>query len=139
MSIILVLMLSWFLNRKKETVRVCFNERCFLAEVARTESQRIKGLMFRKSLAKDKAMLFVFENPSIHNFWMKNCRIPLDIIWLDEDFRVAGISPNNQPCALSGDCPRIWGVLAKYALEINAGLAAEIGISQGSHFSLQNH
>ena len=93
--------------------------------------------MFRDSMAEDKAMLFVFEKPGVYNFWMKNCKIPLDIIWLDENYKVVAISPNNQPCG-AGDCPSILGVFAKYVLEINAGLASKIGLSEGDFLTPQN-
>ncbi len=135
--LIIVFMCFWFLKNKMKIVKICFNEHCFLAEVAKTKAQRMKGLMFRENLPSDKAMFFVFEQPSVHNFWMKNCKIPLDIIWLDENYKVVAISPNNQPCG-KGDCPSIQpSVLAKYVLEINAGLASQSGFSEGSYFSLQ--
>lgn len=142
-------MVLWFLKNKMEIAKVCFDEHCFLAEVAKTKAQRTKGLMFRENLAQDRAMLFVFENTGVHNFWMKNCKIPLDIVWLDENYRVVAISPNNQPCGKE-ECPSISpasgrlrrpmageaGVLAKYVLEISAGLASQIGLEEGSYFSV---
>ncbi|MDD5433132.1 MAG: DUF192 domain-containing protein [Candidatus Pacebacteria bacterium] len=118
-----------------ETTKVCYGEHCFIAETAKTQAQRVRGLMFRKSLAKDRAMFFVFDSPGVHNFWMKNCLIPLDIIFLDENYKVVAIKPNNQPCQEGEECLSINpNVLAKYVLEINAGLASQIGLVVGSQF-----
>ncbi len=133
----IIFMVFWFSKQKMETVKICFSDHCFIAEVAKTKAQRTKGLMFRENLPSNRAMLFVFEQPGIHNFWMKNCQIPLDIIWLDENYKVVAIKANNQPC-VKGDCPSIQSnVLAKYALEISAGLASQIGLAEGSYFTLQ--
>ncbi len=146
--LVIIFMCFWLKKQKMETAKICFNEHCFLAEIAKTKAQRMKGLMFRENLAQDRAMLFVFENTGVHNFWMKNCKIPLDIIWLDEDYKVVAIKANNQPCPATGDCPSIIptsalseamagkaGVVAKYALEINAGVASQIGLSEGDYFT----
>ena len=62
---------------------------------------------------------------------MKNTLISLDIIWIDENKKIVFISQNNQPC-LEDNCPAINpGVKAKYVLEINAGIAEELGIKIG--------
>lgn len=135
--LIIIFMCFWLKKQKMETAKICFNEHCFLAEIAKTKAQRAKGLMFRENLAQDRAMLFVFEKPGFYNFWMKNCKIPLDIIWLDENYKVKAIKANNQPCT-KGDCPSIQpGISAKYVLEISAGLASQIGLTEGSYFTLQ--
>ncbi len=135
---VIIFMCFWLKKQKMETAKICFNEHCFLAEIAKTKAQRMKGLMFRENLAQDRAMLFVFENTGVHNFWMKNCKIPLDIIWLDEEYRVVAKKENCQPCT-KGDCPSIQpGVSAKYVLEISAGLASQIGLTEGSYLSISN-
>jgi len=127
---------SW-LNKKMEIVKICFKENCFLAQVAKTKAQRIRGLMFRESLGNNEAMLFVSASGGVHSFWMKNCKIPLDIIWLDENYKVVAIKANNQPCPETGECLSINpNVVAKYALEINAGLANQLGIEEGDYFGL---
>lgn len=132
----------WFNKNKMEITRVCFKENCFIAEVAKTQADRTRGLMFKEGLALDGAMLFVFDIPGLYSFWMKNCLIPLDIIWLDENYKVVAISPNNQPCKgrtspeLAEGCPSINpNVLAKYVLEINAGLASKIGLVEGGYLT----
>ena len=53
-------------------------------EVMVKPQDRALGLMFRPSLPEDKGMLFVFEYSDFHGIWMKNCKFPIDIVWLDE-------------------------------------------------------
>jgi len=110
---------------------VCYKNDCFLVELAKTAVEREKGLMYRTFLAENNGMLFIFEKEAIYTFWMKNTLIPLDMIWLDSSGKVVFVSLNNQPC-LSSDCPPINPrVLAKYILEINAGIVEELGIKTG--------
>lgn len=82
------------------------------------------GLMFRPSLALDRGMLFLFDGaPEFHGIWMKNCRFPIDILWLDEEKRVVHLTEKAPPC--NGDpCP-IYQPLRKafYVVELNAGQA----------------
>jgi len=75
--------------------------------------------MYRESLPEKKGMLFVFPTSDIHDFWMKNTIIPLDMIWIDNQFKVVHIA-NAQPC--TEDPCKIYAprTLAKYVLEINS-------------------
>ena len=109
--------------------------RCFQIEVARTESQRERGLMYRKELDKDKGMLFIFDRDGMYPFWMKNTLIPLDMVWISAPLvggnRVVSIAENVQPCK-SLLCPSVIpGATAKYVLEVNAGVCKEIGLKLG--------
>jgi len=85
-----------------------------------TAEERSRGLMFRKSLPQNQGMLFLFDKSGQHRFWMKNMNFPLDIIWIDQEKRVAQISKNVQPCMdLCEDI--ISGSKVMFALETNAG------------------
>jgi hypothetical protein len=118
-------------SEKELQNEVCYKEHCFLVELAKTKEEKEKGLMFRNHLDKDKGMLFIFDKKEIYPFWMKNTLIPLDIIWIDENQKIVFISKNNQPC-LTDNCPSVNpGVKAKDVLEINAGVAEELGIKTG--------
>src|SRR5450432_2512042 len=87
------------------------------AELMLTEPQQERGLMYRKHLADNKGMLFVWKQPSVHTFWMHNTCIPLDMLFIDRDGFVAGIvenAPTLNDDGRSIDCP------ASYVLEVNA-------------------
>jgi uncharacterized membrane protein (UPF0127 family) len=116
------------------------------AEVADTEARRRRGLMFRPSLAPDAGMLFVFDRPGGHPFWMQNCLISIDIIWLDAERRVLSIAASVPPCALA-DCDPPCGSnacpsyphegQALYVLEVVAGFAAAHGVQVGDRIVLR--
>jgi len=104
----------------------------FDAMIADSPEKRMKGLMHYESLPQDQGMLFSFNGPSEARFWMKNVKIPLDIIFISEDLRIMQIHKNAQPCKSdpckiypSGKNP-VW-----YAFEINGGLSKKYGIKEG--------
>jgi hypothetical protein len=110
---------------------VCFYDRCITADVARTAEERMKGLQFRASLGRDEGMLFVFPSSQRQSFWMKDTLIPLDIIWMDGNRRIVFLMPHVPPCETE-KCPVYTpDADASYVLEINAGAAAEMGLSVG--------
>ena len=127
--IIIATMLINF-NYKKQT-EVCFKNHCFKIELAVSPEERSKGLMLREKLDQDKGMLFVFEKEEECPFWMKDTLIPLDIIWINENNEVVFITSNAQPCK-DLFCPVIKpDKKAKYVLEINGGIAENIGLTEG--------
>ena len=65
--------------------------RGFLLELAITPEEQARGYMFRDEIRPDEGMLFLGSRPAIRRFHMKNCRVPIDMIWLDQDYRVVGI------------------------------------------------
>ena len=93
-----------------------------LAEVADTPVKRRLGLMFRERLPSGRGMLLVFKEEDRHGVWMKNCRFPLDALWLDEDRVVVYMKESLFPCR-SDPCPIYYPAeKARYILELNAGL-----------------
>lgn len=103
-----------------------------LAERALTPEQREKGLMFRESLAKNAGMLFVFEEPIKPSFWMKNILIPLDILFIDENFIIVDFIESMQPCRQEPCGIYSSDKYAKYALEVNAGFVRGKGVNVGN-------
>ena len=101
------------------------------AEVADTDSKRALGLMFRESLSPDRGMLFIFPRPAVHPFWMKNCRFPIDILWLGADKNIVRIIERVPPCP-DDPCP-VYDprVEALYAIEVVAGFAQREGLKTG--------
>ena len=106
----------------------------FRLEVARTPVERARGLMNRESLPRDSAMIFVYPQEDHRGFWMKNTLIPLDILFLDSNGVVVDVqamtpqigAPDSELTVHRSASP------AKYAIEMNAGLAQELGIGPGT-------
>ena len=94
-----------------------------LVEIARTGPEQARGLMFRRELPSDRGMLFVFEAPGFHGIWMKNCRFPIDILWLDEEHKIVHLAEAVPPCKAE-PCD-VYQPLSKaaYVVELNAGQA----------------
>ncbi len=103
-------------------------EHCFAVDIADTEEERRRGLMFVRHMEDDRGMLFLFERAAIQSFWMKNTYISLDIIFIGPDGKIANIAERTEP--LSERSVLSSGpVLA--VLEINGGLAEKLGIRAG--------
>lgn len=68
------------------------------ADIPIISEQMSKGLAVKNQLKENEAMLFVFEKPGRHSFWMKDMKFPIDIIWLDRNGKVVHIEKNLQPC-----------------------------------------
>jgi uncharacterized membrane protein (UPF0127 family) len=100
----------------------------FHVMVARTDAQREVGLMFRREMAADQGMIFVFPDVEPRAFWMRNTILPLDIIFIDSRGRILNIAARARPfdeTSLPSAGP------ARSVLEINGGLAAKLGIRPG--------
>ena len=110
-------------------------EATYSVDMAVTEPERRQGLSGREFMAQDAGMLFVFEDEQPRQFWMKDMRFPLDIIWIDGQCRLVGVSadvPTPPPNADDADIPRAPSNLpARYVLELNAGEWARAALSEG--------
>jgi len=105
-------------------------------ELALSEMERAKGLSGREVLGDNEGMLFIFETPGLYNFWMKNMKFPLDIIWLapseggdTEGMQVVHIKKDARPESY----PATYGPdeNAKYVLEVNAGFSEKNNLKEG--------
>ena len=106
-------------------------------DVAETEAARARGLMFRDSLDERHGMLFRFDVPRRYGFWMKNVRIPLDIIWLDTRGRVVWIVESAPPCA-SDPCPMyVPDADAWHVVEVVGGFVAKHSVALGDVITLR--
>ncbi|MEO1486425.1 MAG: DUF192 domain-containing protein [Bacteroidota bacterium] len=97
-------------------------------EFAESEYEIQTGLMYRNTMKKNQGMLFVFPNNDVRSFYMKNTNIPLDIIYINSEFKIVSFQKNAKPLdetSLNSRLP------AKYVLEINAGLSDTWGLSEG--------
>ena len=97
----------------------------FKVKLAETEEQRRYGLMFTPYLPEQQGMLFVFETDAPRQFWMKNTQIPLDILFFASDGRLVNVVHSAVPFSLTA---RNSAGPARYVLELNGGVAAEIDI-----------
>ena len=131
---LLALSFSFYYNTyfdvSDEINSVCFNENCFEVEIADSDEERQRGLMFRETLDRDKGVLFVFEEEGNYLFWMKDTLIPLDIIWINSDLEVVYIT-NAVPCVTERCLTYGPEEDALYVLEVNSGVSGEIGLEVG--------
>ena len=102
-----------------------------LAEVANTDASREQGLMYRKSMASNSGMLFVFDQAAQYCMWMRNTRIPLSVAFLDRNGHIINVEEmlpltENNHCAAKP---------AKFALEMNAGWFSARGLRVGMAIS----
>lgn len=104
------------------------------AELAISSEEQARGLMFRAELPPDRGMLFVGSRSAQRSFWMYQCLIPLDIIWMDGAHRIVEIVRSAPPCGSSdpGGCPGYGGnANSVYVLELAAGQSDAHGLRLG--------
>ena len=105
-------------------------------EIADTEYETQTGLMYRETMLENQAMLFIFQDLEVHSFYMKNTQIPLDIIYIDDNLKIASFQKNAQPFdekGLSSQVP------VKYVLEVTAGLSDNLGLSLGDQIEFSKN
>ena len=103
------------------------------AETKLTPEGQAQGMMFRTSLPEDQGMLFIHGTVEKRGYWMFQCEIPLDIIWMDRDRHIVEISADTPPCREIADkCPSYGGsVPSLYVLELAAGMAKKHNLKLG--------
>ena len=104
-------------------------------ELARTDAERSRGLMYREQLDDDAGMLFLFSESEEHAFWMKNTLLSLDMIFIGEDGRIVGIVQRATPQTLE---LRTVGLPSRYVLEVNGGWSAARGVKAGDRVKFEN-
>jgi uncharacterized membrane protein (UPF0127 family) len=106
------------------------------AEVATNENQKETGLSNRTCIGENQGMLFVFEKPGNYDFWMKDMKFPIDIVWMNESKTVTEVTPSVYPSTY----PKTFTSknASKYVLELQFGNAQRLNISEGTslQFSL---
>lgn len=134
-AVVLTVVLStgWIFPREA-VQKVKIGDDIFLLRVARMEGERERGLGGTPALARDEGMLFEFPTDALHAIWMKDMLIPIDIMWLSDDFLVVDIrkdvSPDTFPEVFVPKSP------ARFVVELPAGSAEAFGISIGSRAEL---
>jgi uncharacterized membrane protein (UPF0127 family) len=100
-------------------------------EVAQSAGERAKGLMYREGISEESGMLFIFDSEDKHSFWMKNMSFPIDIIWIDSNFRIVDITMSAVPCMVESCTMYSPGVPARYVLEVQSGFVSGNGVEFG--------
>lgn len=127
---VLIIIQSCTLQQDGVTIKTATGDVEVLVEIAEDIDEQAIGLMYRTAMEEDHGMLFVFEEEKQRVFWMKNTKIPLDIIFVDASGAIVDIKENFQPCVVE-DCEKYYSKPAMYALEVNAGLVQKHGIFVG--------
>jgi uncharacterized membrane protein (UPF0127 family) len=124
--VLIVLVLLSAQSSREEFVKIFLpNGTSITAELAVTEAERQKGLMFRDGLLPDQGMLFVFGEEGIYYIWMKNMKFSIDILWLDGEKRIVHVEKNVPPCKKE-PCPSYASKIpAMYVLELRSGSVDE--------------
>lgn len=110
-------------------------------QIAETDAQKTRGLMFQNELPDDQGMIFVFSQEQIVPIWMLNMQFPLDIIWFDANGNVIHIEKNVPPCKSALETATCTvqnadGKKAKYVLEVTGGFADKFQITENSKMQI---
>ncbi len=108
----------------------------FKVEIADSLEEQARGLMFRRELARDHGMLFVYAQAQPQAFWMRNCEIALDILYFDGQGRFINGHYGAPPCR-TAQCPSYESKRpARYVLEVGAGIARALDLKEGDPLEL---
>ena len=100
------------------------------AFVAKNPSTREQGLGKRLSLGVNQGMFFIFPKPDKYDFWMKDMNFPIDVVWINQDRVIVGITPNLSPASYPASFASPGPV--QFVLELNANTATDFGFKVGS-------
>ena len=133
---VLLLLLSCSNYGKTGVIHTARGDVSVQTEIADNQAEQAVGLMYRTSMNANQGMLFVFSTASQRIFWMKNTKIPLDILFFNENGTLVDLKENFQPCR-SDPCELYYSKPALTVLEVNAGFAAEHMIIVGDTISTE--
>jgi len=124
-------------TRLEASSSVCVKNVCVDVEVVSTFEDMQRGLQGRESLGDNHGMLFVFKNDDILQFWMKDMKIAIDMIWLDSSDHIVYMAPSVKPCVENPCEVYAPAVKARYVLEIPSGYALKHGFNIGDRFEFK--
>lgn len=111
----------------------------YQVEVADDDAERARGLMFRDELAVGTGMIFLHEREEPQAYWMKNTKIPLDILYFDNARKLVAQQRDVPPCTAGNGCPSYpSNAPARYVLELNAGEAAKLKLQNGAELTFSD-
>ena len=112
--------------------KTLINDKVLEIEIASTPIQKQLGLSFRDGLPENRGMIFIYSEPQILKFWMKNTRMPLDLAFINQEGKITEIVYDLQPLSQEN---KISTDLVQYALEVNAGWFKKNNINIGDSVS----
>ena len=111
---------------------VCFNERCIDAEVMDTPEERALGLMYRPKINETEGMLFIFPEPKVVSFWMKNVQFSIDMVFIDENKSIVRIEKGVPPC-YKEPCLTYSSIKeVKYVVEVISGFSDKYNLTENT-------
>lgn len=120
------------------TVNFGPNKQIVKAQIADDPDERRVGLMYREELGEGEGMFFIFPQAVNNGFWMKNTKIPLDMIFINHNFIVVSINKDAMPCEKGEDCPTYLPPTSyRYVLEVDAGFSDQNDISEGDFINVE--
>ncbi len=128
--------LTHFADKIPNTTEIKIGENTIYSKIANTEHKRSMGLSYTEKIPDNAGMLFVFDEVSAKNFWMRDMLFDIDIIWLDENKQVVGFFENVKKESYSQKNPELSKIYhspenTKYVLEVNAGIIEKLKIKTG--------
>ena len=109
----------------------------YAIEIADDDAERARGLMYRDAMDAGRGMLFIHDAEEPQAYWMKNTKIPLDILYFDNGRKLVSQQRDVPPCSLGDRCPSYpSNAPARYVLELNAGEAARLKLQDGAELTL---
>lgn len=131
--VFLGLLVAGFVYQKTEKTpvpRAFLGGEALVLEIADTDALHTRGLSGHKPLAENEGMLFVFPKDGLYGFWMKDMLFPLDILWLDSEYRIIdvreGATPESYPQIFTPSTP------ARYVLELSSGFFSKHKLKNGN-------
>lgn len=101
------------------------------AREAVSEEDKVRGLSIFEKIGENEGMIFIYENPGVYGFWMKNMKFSIDIIWIDENKKIIDITKSISPETF----PKVFRPRGKvkYVLEVSAGFIDKNQIKEGNY------
>lgn len=135
-SIVVIITIPFLFYKKTYPKHILINTNLFKVEVADNAYTLERGLSGHKPLKSFEGMLFIFDKPSRYGFWMKDMLFPIDIIWIDENYKVTHIEKSVSPDTY----PKVFypGAESLYVLEISAGSSDKTRLKIGDIVEIIN-
>ena len=132
-----VLLITLLISGK--STKVLVNDQTFKVIVAKSDKDKQIGLSEKNKIEQDQGMLFIFDNPQYHSFWMKDMKFPIDIIYINGDKVTTVIDSARPPGSIGGNLETYQPLYkSDKVLEVNAGIANKYNIKSGTLVKIEN-